>query len=462
MTRKLDRLGDGTLTDEETGLSPAPPGIERSGHALRLMDQIIQSSPIGVAVIDHDGVFRSVNPSFCQILGYRQEELLGRRFTLLLPQPEHNRVIALHRDFLDRGTDMDGERVVLRRDGSMLNVIAHSVRVPGDEGRWRRLVYVVDITERRRMEAALQASQRFTRSVLDGLAAHVCVIDDNGAIVTVNRAWLDFAAANGGLLSSLQEGANYLRVCEVAACASSADAAVAAQFLALLREVVAGHRQHFQLEYPCHSPEENRWFMVRVSRIEASEPPRYVVAHDNVTALKQAQEALRQQATTDELTGVANRRSFMEALGIEFERLRRHPTLQCSVLAIDLDHFKDVNDTWGHAAGDAVLRRVAQVVNEHTRLGDVLGRTGGEEFTVLLPDTTVDEAEALAERLRLQVSLDPLQFTAGATRVTLSVGIAVLTASDAHAEAALVRADLALYAAKEAGRNAVRRWQAPG
>jgi len=461
MTRKLDRLGDGTLSDEETGLSPAPPGIERSGHALRLMDQIIQSSPIGVAVIDHDGVFRSVNPSFCQIHGYRQEELLGRRFTLLLPQPEHNRVMALHRDFLDRSADMDGERVVLRRDGSMLNVIAHSVRVPGDEGRWRRLVYVVDITERRRMESALQASQQFTRSVLDGLGAHVCVIDDNGVIVTVNRAWLDFAAANGGSLSSLQEGANYLRVCEVAACANSADAAVAAQFLALLREVIAGHRQHFQLEYPCHSPAENRWFMVRVSRIEASEPPCYVVAHDNVTALKQAQEALRQQATTDELTGVANRRSFMEALGIEFERLRRHPTLQCSVLAIDLDHFKHVNDTWGHAAGDAVLQHVAQVVSGHTRLGDVLGRTGGEEFTVLLPDTTVDEAEALAERLRLQVSMDPLQFTGGAISVTLSIGIAVLTASDAHADAALARADRALYDAKAVGRNAVRRWQAP-
>ncbi len=95
----------------------------------------------------------------------------------------------------------------------------------------------------------------------------------------------------------------------------------------------------------------------------------------------------------------------MQALRIEFERLRRHPTLQCSVLAIDLDHFKDVNDTWGHAVGDAVLRHVAQVVNGHTRLGDVLGRTGGEEFAVLLPDTTVEEAEALAERLRLQGSL---------------------------------------------------------
>jgi len=195
------------------------------------------------------------------------------------------------------------------------------------------------------VELALQASQRFARSVLDGLGARVCVIDDSGVIVTVNRAWLDFAAANGGTLSSLQEGANYLRVCEVAACASSADAAVAAQFLALLREVLAGHRQQFQHEYPCHSPTEERWFMARVSRIEASEPPSYVVAHDNVTALKKAQEALRQQATTDELTGVASRRNFMEALGVEFERLRRHPTLQCSVLAIALDHFKDVNDT---------------------------------------------------------------------------------------------------------------------
>ena len=149
----------------------------------------------------------------------------------------------------------------------------------------------------------------------------------------------------------------------------------------------------------------------------------------------------------------------MEALGIEFERLRRHPTLQCSVLAIDLDHFKHVNDTWGHAAGDAVLRHVAQVVSGHTRLGDVLGRTGGEEFTVLLPDTTLDEAEALAERLRLQVSLEPLQFDGHHPghrqhwhRRADRFGHA--------AEAALVRADRALYEAKHAGRNAVRRWSA--
>jgi len=197
-------------------------------------------------------------------------------------------------------------------------------------------------------------------------------------------------------------------------------------------------------QYPCRSPTQQRWFMVRVSRIEASDPPRYVVAHDDVTALKLAQEALRMLATTDELTGVANRRSFMQALGVEFERLRRHPSLQCSVLALDLDHFKHVNDTWGHAAGDAVLKHVARVVSGHTRVGDVLGRTEGEEFTILLPDTALDEAEALSERLRLQVSLEPLQFDGHAIPVTVSVGIALLTASDTEAGDAVVRADRAL------------------
>ena len=459
MTQWPADLVDGSLSDADVVLPSAPQDLGRSGDALSLMYQIIQRSPIGVAVIDHEGVFCSVNPSYCLIYGYRQDEMLGQSFTMLFPSPERERVIALHRDYLvDRLVDMDGEWEVLRRDGGVLNIIARSVRVPGDDGRLRRLVYVVDITERRRMELTLQASQQFARSVLDGLSAHVCVIDANGVIVTVNRAWLDFAAGNGGSLGKLREGANYLGVCEFAASMSAPDAAEAAQFLAILREVLAGQSMHFQLEYPCHSPTQQRWFMVRVSRIESSEPPRFVVAHDDVTALKLAQEALRMQATTDELTGLANRRSLMQALSVEFERLRRHPNFQCSVLALDLDHFKHVSDTWGHAAGDAVLRHVARVVSGHTRAGDVVGRTGGEEFTMLLPDTAIGEAEALGERLRLQVSLEPLQFSGHSIPVTISIGIALLTASDTEAGEAVVRADHALYEAKDAGRNAVRRW----
>jgi len=458
MTELPPRLVAGSLSDENSLLSIAPQGDGLAAETLRLMDQIVQRSPIGVAVIDHEGVYLSVNPSYCLIYDYGQDELLGRSFTMVFPPSQRERVLALHRDYLeDRRPDMDGEWEVLRRDGAVLNVISRSVKVPGAEGRLHRLVYVVDITDRRRMELALKASQRFTRSVLDGLRSHVCVIDSAGLIVTVNRAWLDFAVANGGSPDDVREGANYLGVCEIAAAMSTADAAEDQQFLILLREVLAGHRAHFQVEYPCHSPSEQRWFMVRVSHIEASDPPRYVVEYDNVTALKQAQQALVMQATTDDLTGVANRRAFFQALSVEFGRLRRHPSSNCSVLALDLDHFKHVNDTWGHAAGDAVLKHFARVVGGHIRLGDVFGRTGGEEFTMLLPDTTLDEAEALGERLRLQVLLEPVQFDGHTIAITVSIGVAMLSAADTEAAQAVARADRALYEAKDAGRNVVRR-----
>ena len=460
MTPSAAHSGECSETDAATALPSAPQDRGRTADALRLIDQIINRSPVGVAVIDQEVLFRSVNPSYCQMYGYGPDELLGQVFTMLLAPPQRERALGLHRDFLEQRGDMDGEWEVLRRDGAVLNVIARCVRVPGEGDRWRRLVYVVDITERRHMELAIQVSQRFTQSVLDALTAHVCVIDAQGVIVGVNRAWLEFAAGNGGAVSELREGANYLSVRQLASSGSASDAAEARQFLVLLREVLAGHRLHFELEYACHSPAEKRWFMVGVSRIEASDPPRHVVAHDDVTALKLAQESLRTLATTDELTGVANRRSFMHALGVEFERLRRHPSLQCCVLALDLDHFKQVNDTWGHAAGDAVLRHVAAVVNGHTRVGDVLGRTGGEEFTMLLPDTALGEADALCERLRLQVSMEPLMFDGHSIPVTVSIGIALLTATDIAAGDALVRADRALYEAKIAGRNAVRRWVA--
>jgi diguanylate cyclase (GGDEF)-like protein/PAS domain S-box-containing protein len=459
MTELPPHVVVGSFSDENNVLPIAPLGEDLTADALRLMGQIVQQLPIGVAVIDYEGVFRSVNPSYCQMYDYRQEELLGQSFTMVFPVHQRERLLGLHRDYVDdRRRDLSGEWEVLRRDGAPLNVVARSVKVPGAEGRWSRLVYVVDITERRRMEVELQASQRFTRSVLDGMSAHVCVIDATGVIVTVNRAWLAFAAGDGGSLDDLREGANYLGACEVAASMSTPDSKEAAQFLALLRELLSGHRTHFELEYPCHSPSEQRWFMVRASHIEASDPPRYVIERDNVTALELAQQALALQATTDELTGVANRRAFFQALGVEFAKLRRHPGSPCSVMALDLDHFKNVNDTWGHAAGDAVLKHFAQVVGGHTREGDVLGRTGGEEFTMILPDTALDEAEALGERLRLQVSLAPLQFDGHTISITVSIGVAMLTASDTNAAEAVARADHALYEAKHAGRNTVRRW----
>jgi diguanylate cyclase (GGDEF)-like protein/PAS domain S-box-containing protein len=446
--------------DPMTGPTPRDVALPTPDGTLALLQQAVDCAPTGIAVVDADGVFRSVNPAYCELYRYRADELIGQAFTVLFPPAQRARVLALHHGFMAGGTGLDGEWDVLRHDGAWLRVAARTVRVPAPDGGLQRLVYVVDITQRRRAELALQASQRFNRAVIDGLAAHVCVVDDSGTIVLVNRAWRSFAAANGGTPARLHEGANYLAVCEAAVRAAGPGEAEAATMLGLLREVLGGQRQQFQLEYPCHSPGAQRWFIARVSRLADSDPPCCVISHDNVSALKQAEEALRSQAATDELTGLANRRSFMAALAAEFQRLQRHPGRLCSVLALDLDHFKRVNDRWGHAAGDAVLRHFAQVVAGLTRAGDVLGRIGGEEFAVLLPDTGPDDAQALGERLRLQVAQATLPFNGQVLGVTVSIGVAVLDAGDAGAEAALQRADQALYRAKGGGRNRVRRWVA--
>jgi diguanylate cyclase (GGDEF)-like protein len=126
------------------------------------------------------------------------------------------------------------------------------------------------------------------------------------------------------------------------------------------------------------------------------------------------------------------------------------------MLALDLDHFKRVNDTWGHAAGDAVLCHLVELAQGLIRSTDLLGRTGGEEFSVLLPDTSPEAVLAMAERLRERVAGTPAAFEGLHIPISLSIGASLIDAHDADADAVLARADEALYAAKEGGRNRVR------
>ena len=142
--------------------------------------------------------------------------------------------------------------------------------------------------------------ERFARSVLDGLSAHVAVLDASGTIVAANEAWKAFASDNGADPRSVSEGADYLGVCESA---SGPEAEGAAEFAAGVREVLAGRKERFELEYPCHSPTERRWFVARVSRLPEAGPPRAVVAHENITdRVRREQERARRR-----LRGVAAR-----------------------------------------------------------------------------------------------------------------------------------------------------------
>jgi diguanylate cyclase (GGDEF)-like protein len=167
------------------------------------------------------------------------------------------------------------------------------------------------------------------------------------------------------------------------------------------------------------------------------------------------QAELRRLASTDELTGLANRRWFLEMATRELERCRRFRQA-FSVLMVDVDHFKLINDTHGHAVGDAVLVAVARALESSLRSVDLLGRVGGEEFAAGLPQTLGDDALATAERLRANVEAISITLESGATlRLTTSVGVTVVQAGDATLDVLMARADEALYTAKRAGRNRV-------
>jgi diguanylate cyclase (GGDEF)-like protein len=159
-------------------------------------------------------------------------------------------------------------------------------------------------------------------------------------------------------------------------------------------------------------------------------------------------------AITDDLTGLANRRHFLARLAEEQARLQRQDTQRAAVLMLDLDHFKVINDMYGHAAGDAVLRHSAALMRNSLRQIDQVGRIGGEEFAILLSGADPAAAQVFAERLRQKIA-EPVLYESQAIPVTVSIGIAALKAQDATVNAVLHRADAALYRAKAEGRNRV-------
>lgn len=163
---------------------------------------------------------------------------------------------------------------------------------------------------------------------------------------------------------------------------------------------------------------------------------------------------LERLATTDSLTGLANRRSLFDHLGQEVYRAQRYGTA-LSLVMFDIDHFKRINDSWGHAAGDCVLREIGRETQQLLRKTDRAGRYGGEEFVVLLPETNLAEARWLARRLMQQISTMVVALAdAPPISVTISVGIATL-APDESGDALVHRADQALFKAKQGGRNRI-------
>jgi PAS domain S-box-containing protein len=229
------------------------------------------------------------------------EKMWGRSCEELLKNPLDH-LAAVHPDELQYvlekiETQKQGEvtekvfRIVLP-DGSLRWLKDCAFPIKDERGKVARIAGISeDITDRMRAEETLRASERFATETVDALSENIAILDEEGLILTVNESWRDFARKNASSLDGLIEGANYLEVCSHA---RGAGADQAAEFAEGIRSVMCGEREIFILEYSCHSPWEKRWFLGRVTRFRGEGPVRIVVAHQNITKRKRAEEALRE------------------------------------------------------------------------------------------------------------------------------------------------------------------------
>jgi diguanylate cyclase (GGDEF)-like protein/PAS domain S-box-containing protein len=174
----------------------------------------------------------------------------------------------------------------------------------------------------------------------------------------------------------------------------------------------------------------------------------------DITEYKKLEQDLQILCRTDPLTTAANRRAFNEILSQEFSRFKRSQK-EYALIMIDLDHFKSINDQHGHSVGDQVLIEVTERCKDNIRVHDILARLGGEEFCILLPYTDSDQAKKVAERLREKIEIKPIIVDGLRVKVTISVGISLVSTGDEDGHQAMERADQKLFQAKESGRNQI-------
>ena len=400
------------------------------------------------------------NASYPEFYGKTAEQMAGISLQELLGEALFTKNEPLIQAVL-RAEPQQFERTVTKADGSMAFVWVQYVPDVQDDHVHGFFVLVSDVTDIKRAQQAVAQSEQLARTTIDTVPETICVLDKTGVIISVNQAWRDFYDANYEDPQAIHYavGRNYLKICESAVGDDALEAPRMAQGLA---EVLAGERESFSIEYPCDSPNERRFFFARIKRFPG-ESGHVLIAHGNITERKMIELELTRMAHTDVLTGLNNRRNFMQLSETELSRTTRHGG-PLSVLMIDIDHFKRVNDGHGHQVGDTVIQMLAKVCREQLRDLDVMGRLGGEEFAVTMPTTDHGQAMHVAERLRqaIEVAGIPLALDSS-LQFTVSIGVtthengeaAQASHGPANLSVLLNQADLALYQAKNQGRNRV-------
>lgn len=409
---------------------------------LRKLSSAVEHSPVSIIITDNQGLFEYVNPKFTELTGYGFHELDGKTPRVLksgeTPDIEYEKLWK----FISSGNEWHGEFHNKKKSGEFYWDHASISPIRNAAGNITHYVAIQEnITERKLAEEQFLQQKQLSDDIINSLPGIFYMLNEHDRFVRVNPKFAEVTGYSMGDILAMSA----LDFFETEAKQLIADT---------LREVFEKGESWVEADLVVKDGRKIPYYF-NGHRISFTSKSYIVGLGTDISERKKLEMELVRQATTDMLTGLPNRRNFLELASQEIMRSRRYRK-QLSVLMIDLDEFKSINDSYGHQTGDAVLVKFAKICGKSMRTIDITGRLGGEEFAILLPETEETEALDAAERLRCNVAEEAVNGEDGKTvHFTISIGLATLPPTSDDIDVLLSAADKALYEAKRSGRNRV-------
>ena len=417
---------------------------EQAKKALVRYERIVATTPDLISLVDRNGIYKIVNDSYLKMFKKERKDIIGKSIKQLVGPKVYKRVskASIDKALAGESTRVEAWLDLPAAGRRYMAVTYHPVSMSGEK------IDYISIEARDMTE--LKSNEEALRVVADRLA----LATDAGNIgiwewdlVTDDLLWdqkmMDLYEVAPHEFSGMYE-AWRSRV-------HPEDLVEAERQLALCIE----QKGHIDFEFRIIHPDESVHVIHTAGLIQTDShgaPQRMIGVNRDITKQRRMENELRKLASTDPLTAAHNRRYFMDRLADEFERCKRYNTSMV-LLSLDIDHFKKINDTYGHPAGDDILKALVIRCKATLRTTDVFGRVGGEEFLAALTQTGIVAGKKTAERMRQFIEQESVETHGHSISYTISIGITEIHKNDANIEALLKRADDALYKAKNNGRN---------
>ncbi|MFC3626680.1 diguanylate cyclase [Vogesella amnigena] len=423
--------------------------MQDNNHVQELLRELLSLrqvlNNVGAYIYTKDvaGNYTYANNMVCELFGVALHDVVGSDDSRFFDLDISNQLRLNDRKVLDHGETLVSEELnIIKATGETRIYWTVKAPVRDEQGTIIGMCGIsTDITERKRLEAELREQRQLLDTVLNNVDSYIYMKSEDRRFLYVNeRTAALLGLAPEDIIGKLDS--------EVIA------RATADHLWEIDRQVFdSGHKMAGEEEITDESGRASYYWSVKVPIVLQDQPKALIGFSTDITELQLLKKELERQALTDMLTGVSNRRFFMQSLEREFSRARRYST-SLAVMILDIDHFKNINDSHGHHAGDLVLTRVASHLQGLMRQHDILSRIGGEEFAIILPETDAEGACVLANRLCESVRELAMHSEEGRQLpITVSIGVSALQPSTADSQTMLKLADKALYLSKDAGRD---------